>query len=78
MHILHLLLFLAPDWLIFCHDYINSHRFSIYFLFLSGEGPTLKTLDITISVSAVQQRFYLYLNAAYAAHYVYFKLYVSS
>ena len=46
MHILHLLLFLAPDWLIFCHDYINSHRFSIYFLFLSGEGPTLKSQNV--------------------------------
>ena len=56
----HLLLFLSPDWLIFCHMIISYKftRFFIYFLFLSDEGPMLETLDFTIRI-AVLQPFYI-------------------
>ena len=41
-------------------------------MFLSNEGPTLETLDFTIRIGSHQLLFYfdLYLNTAYAAHYV--------
>ena len=45
--IMHLLLFLSPEWLVFCHmfiSHINSLDFLII-LFLSDEGPTLETLN---------------------------------
>ena len=58
---MYLLLFLSPDWL------------SIYFLFLSDEGPMLETLDYTIRIGSTPTFLYfdLYLYSAYAAHSVY-------
>ena len=73
--IMHLLLFLSPDWLTFCHVIISYKftRFFIYFLFLSDEGPMLETLDYTIRISSTPTILYfdLYLYSAYAVHYVY-------
>ena len=42
--------------------------------FLHDEGPTLETLDFTVHIGSTQTFLYfdLYLNIAYAAHYVYF------
>ena len=42
-------------------------------MFLSDEGPTLEMLDFTIRIGSPPTflYFYLYLNTAYAAHYVY-------
>ena len=76
--IMHLLLFLSPDWLTFCHviiSHMNSLVFFIYFLFLSDEGPMLETLDYTIRIGSTSTFLYfdLYLHFAYAAHYVYLK-----
>ena len=72
--IMHLLLFLSPDWLIFCHMIISYKftRFFIYFLFLSDEGPTLETLDYTIRIGSTPTFLFFdfYLHTAYAAHYV--------
>ena len=58
MHIMHLLLFLSPDW------YINSLGF-IYFPFLSDEGPMLETLDFTIRIGSTPTFLYfdLYLDS---------------
>ena len=44
--IMHLLLFLSPDWLTFCHVIISYKftRFFIYFLFLSDEGPNARNV----------------------------------
>ena len=41
-------------------------------LFLSEEGPMLETLDFTIRIGSTPTFLYfdLYLNTAYAAHYV--------
>ena len=49
-------------------------------MFLSDEGPTLETLDHTIHIGSTPTFLYfdLYLNTAYAAHYVNFKTYSSS
>ena len=85
--IMHLLLFLSPAWLAYFlsqdyFSYINSlsvfFSVSVFcFLFLSDEGPTLETLDLRLSaVSAVKPTvlyfyLYLYISAAYEAHYVY-------
>ena len=57
-------------------DYYLSYkftRFSIYFLFLSDEGPMLETLDYTIRIGSTPIILYFdfYLYSAYAAHYVY-------
>ena len=43
-------------------------------MFLSDEGPTLETLDFTFYIGSTPTFLYfvLYLNTAYAAHYVYF------
>ena len=43
-------------------------------MFLFDEGPTLETLDFTINIGSTPTYLYfdLYLNTAYAAHYVYF------
>ena len=52
--IMHLLLFLSPDWLTFCHVII-SHINSLGFLFIfcfSDEGPMLETLDHTIRIGS--------------------------
>ena len=72
---MHLLLFLSPDWLTFCHVIISYKftRFFIYFLFLSDERPMLETLDHTIRIGSTPTFLYfdLYLYSAYAAHYVY-------
>ena len=52
--IMHLLLFLSPDWLTFCHVIISLiyYLFFIYFLFLSDEGPMLETLDHIIRIGS--------------------------
>ena len=54
--IMHLLLFLSPDWLTFCHVIISYKftRFFIYFLFLSDERPMLETLDHTIRIGSTR------------------------
>ena len=44
---------------------------TIYFLFLSDEGPPLETLDCRIGSTPTFLYYDLYLNSAYAAHYVY-------
>ena len=74
---MHLLLFLSPDWLTFCHmisslAYIHLFIY-LFFLFLSDEGPTLETIDYTIRIGSTPTFLYfdLYLYSAYAAHYVY-------
>ena len=43
------------------------------YIFLSGEGPMLETLDFTIHISSTPTFSYfdLYLYSAYAAHYIY-------
>ena len=47
--IMHLLLFLSPDWLTFCHMTISL----IYIhSFLSDEGPMLETLDYTFRIGS--------------------------
>ena len=48
--------------------------YSLHFIFLSDEGPTLETLDFTIRIGSTPTFLYfdLYLYSAYAAHYVYF------
>ena len=45
-------------------------------IFLSDEGPPLKTLDFTFYIGSTPTFLYfdLYLNTAYAAHYVYFTI----
>ena len=45
-------------------------------MFLSDKGPTLETLDYTIRIGSTPTFFYfdLYLNTAYAAHYVYLNI----
>ena len=42
-------------------------------IFLSDKGPTLETLNFTIHVGSTPtfSNFDLYLNTAYAAHYIY-------
>ena len=52
--IMHLLLFLSPDWLTFCHMIISYKftRFIFILCFLSDEGPMLKTLDYTIRIGS--------------------------
>ena len=54
-------------------------RFFIYFLFLSDEGPMLKTLDHTIRIGSTPTFLYfdLYLHSAYAAHYDYCHIWLS-
>ena len=46
-------------------------------MFLSDEGPTLETLDFTFHIGSTPTFLYfdLYLNTAYAAHYVYICFY---
>ena len=55
-------------------SYINSPGFfKIYFLFLSDEGPTLETLDITIRIGTPTFLYFdLYLYTSYAEHLFYF------
>ena len=47
-------------------------------IFLSDEGPPLKTLDFTFYIGSTPTFLYfdLYLNTAYAAHYVYFTIWI--
>ena len=53
--------------------YKLTRFFKIYFLFLSDEGPTLETLDITIRIGTPTFLYFdLYLYTSYAEHYVYF------
>ena len=61
---MHLLLFLSPDWLTFCHVIISYifTRFFIYFLFLSDEGPMLETLDYTIRIGSTPTFLYFDFN----------------
>ena len=44
--------------------------------FLSDEGPTFETLDFAFHIDSTPTFLYfdLYLNTAYAAHYVYFTI----
>ena len=44
----------------------------IFETFISDEGPTLETLDFTIRIDSTPTFLYfdLYLNTAYAAHYI--------
>ena len=51
-------------------------RFSIYFLFLSDEGPMLETIDYTIRIGSTPTFLYfdLYLYSAYAAHFVHYDI----
>ena len=65
------------DFQIYVPTYIYIKRsvsFFSNFLFLSDEGPMLETLDYTIRIGSTPTFFYfdLYLNTAYAAHYVYY------
>ena len=48
-------------------------------MFLSDKGPTLETLDFTLHIGSTSTFLYfdLYLNTAYAAHYVYFSITIS-
>ena len=51
---MHLLLFLSPDWLTFCHmiiSHINSLG-SLFIFCFSHEGPMLETLDYTIRIGS--------------------------
>ena len=43
-------------------------------MFLSDEGSTLETLDFTVHIGSIPTFLYfdLYLNTAYAEHFVYF------
>ena len=73
--IMHMLLFISPDWLAYfrSHDYLSfkSTQFFIYFQFVvSDEGRTLEMLDYTIRVGSTRIFLYfnLYLLAAYAVH----------
>ena len=55
---MYLLLFLSPDWLTvrsvtWLSLLYKFTRFSIYFLFLSDEGPMLETLDYTIRIGSI-------------------------
>ena len=45
-------------------------------MFLSDVGPTLETLDFAFYIGSTPIFLYfdLYLNTAYAAHYVYFSI----
>ena len=61
--------------------YIPYHTTHIPYrniLFLSDEGPMLETLDYTIRIGSTPTFLYfdLYLYSAYAAHYVYFIVYI--
>ena len=49
---------------------------TLFYGFLSDEGPMLETLDHTIRIGSTPTFLYfdLYLYSAYAAHYVYFIL----
>ena len=81
--IMHLLLFLSPDWLIFCHMIISLSykftRFFIYFPFLSAEGPTFETgqrsLDLSVSAAHCHQPFHISICISTLprqhAHYIY-------
>ena len=76
---MHLLSFLSPDWLTFCHVIVSCKftRFFIYFLFLSDEEPRVETLDYTIRIGSTPTFLYfdLYLYSAYAAHFVYYNIF---
>ena len=55
--------------------FVKAQRFerTLYRTLVRGEGPTLETLDFTIHIGSAPTLLYfdLYLNTAYAAHYVY-------
>ena len=66
------------DWPIFSHMhdyffYINSIVFFIYFMFFSDERLMLETLEFTFYIGSTRKFLYfdLFVNTAYAAHYVY-------
>ena len=69
--IMHLLLFLSPDWLTFCHVIISYKftRFFIYFLFLSDEVPMVETLGYTIRIGSTPTflyfDLYIYMRHSY-------------
>ena len=59
---MHLLLFLSPDSITFCHVII-SHINSLVSLFiLSDEGPMLGTLDHTIHIGSTPTFLYFELS----------------
>ena len=66
----HLIDLLSVTWLSLLYKFT---RFSIYFLFLSDEGPMLETLDYIIRIGSTPTFLYfdLYLYSAYAVHFVY-------
>ena len=75
--IMHLLLFLSPDWLILCRiilslNCINSVGFFYLFSVSHWQRPTLETLDYTIRIGSTPTFLFFdfYLHTAYAAHYV--------
>ena len=51
-------------------------RSTLHFMFLSDEGPTFKTLDFAFYIGSTPTFLYfdLYLNTAYATHYVCFTI----
>ena len=52
---------------------LKPQQYTPITVFLSDEGPTLETLDFTFRIGSTPTFLYfdLYLNTAYAAHYVY-------
>ena len=53
---------------------VHQHclRSTLHFMFISDKGPTLETLDFTFYIGSTPTFSYfdLYLNTAYAAHYI--------
>ena len=64
-------LILSVTWLFLLYKFTRFFLF-IYFMFLSDEEPTLETLDYAIRIGSTPTFLYfdLFLNTAYAAHYV--------
>ena len=60
---------------IFRFVYLQCLGSTLHFMFLSDEGPTLKTLDFYIRIGSTPTFLYfdLYLYTAYAAHYTFIK-----
>ena len=56
------------------HCFVGVEGNSGSVCFFSDEGPTLETLDFAFCIGSTPTffHFHLYLNTAYAAHYVYF------
>ena len=54
-------------------ELLHVYLYCRYIKLLFDEGPTLETLDLTIRIGSTPTFLYfdLYLNTAYAVHYVY-------